>query len=279
MLQCRTLRARPQVLIQCHERRCEFDVVVVGAGPAGLAAACRLAQLAQRDGREPVGLRRREGREPSARTSCPAPCSSRGRSRSSSRTARARRAAATPVAADRVLWLRDARRALAVPGGLRPAADAQSRQPHREPRQRLPLARRAGRGARLHVLPGFAAATEVLVRRAACRGRRHGRLRRRARRRAQDQLSARLRVAREVRGICRRLPRTSRQACSRRVSRCAARADPQHYGIGLKEIWQIDPAKHREGEVRAHGRLAARRCDRRRRVSSITRRDRKCTSG
>jgi electron-transferring-flavoprotein dehydrogenase len=26
-------------------------------------------------------------------------------------------------------------------------------------------------------------------------------------------------------------------------------ADPQHYGIGLKEIWQIDPGKHREGEV------------------------------
>ncbi len=26
-------------------------------------------------------------------------------------------------------------------------------------------------------------------------------------------------------------------------------ADPQHYGIGLKEIWQIDPAKHRPGTV------------------------------
>jgi electron-transferring-flavoprotein dehydrogenase len=26
-------------------------------------------------------------------------------------------------------------------------------------------------------------------------------------------------------------------------------ADPQHYGIGFKEIWQIDPAKHRLGEV------------------------------
>ncbi len=30
------------------ERECmEFDVVIVGAGPAGLSAACRITQLAQ----------------------------------------------------------------------------------------------------------------------------------------------------------------------------------------------------------------------------------------
>ena len=28
-----------------------------------------------------------------------------------------------------------------------------------------------------------------------------------------------------------------------------ASADPQHYGLGFKEIWQIDAAKHRPGEV------------------------------
>ncbi len=28
-----------------------------------------------------------------------------------------------------------------------------------------------------------------------------------------------------------------------------ADADPQHYGIGLKEVWEIDPARHRPGHV------------------------------
>ena len=29
----------------------------------------------------------------------------------------------------------------------------------------------------------------------------------------------------------------------------AADSDPQHYGIGIKEVWEIDPAKHQEGLV------------------------------
>ena len=39
----------------------DFDVVVVGAGPAGLATAIRLKQVAARDGRRALGRRRREG--------------------------------------------------------------------------------------------------------------------------------------------------------------------------------------------------------------------------
>ena len=38
-----------------------YDVVIVGAGPAGLAAAIRLKQLAEAAGRELGGLRPRKG--------------------------------------------------------------------------------------------------------------------------------------------------------------------------------------------------------------------------
>ena len=33
--------------------------------------------------------------------------------------------------------------------------------------------------------------------------------------------------------------------------------EPQKYGIGLKELWQVDPAKHQPGAGAAHLRLAA----------------------
>ena len=51
-------RASPQM----SRESMEFDVVVVGAGPAGLATACRLAQLARAARPRAFDRRRREGR-------------------------------------------------------------------------------------------------------------------------------------------------------------------------------------------------------------------------
>ncbi|HET7608575.1 MAG TPA: electron transfer flavoprotein-ubiquinone oxidoreductase [Gammaproteobacteria bacterium] len=225
----------------------ELDVVVVGAGPAGLATACRLAQLARAAGRElqigvvekgaAVGAHIVSGAvfEPRALDELFPDWRERGAP------------VKTPVTAERVEWLASAKRSIRVPELLVPRALRNHGNFIISLGDLCQWLAGQAESLGVNVLPGFAAA-DLLY---------DGE-------RVAGVVTGDLGIARdgshkptyqpgyELRAKYTVLAEGCRGHLGGRVeARFALRAgaDPQHYAIGFKEIWQVDAAKHRLGEI------------------------------
>jgi len=225
----------------------EFDVVIVGAGPSGLAAACRLAQLARAEGREPSVCVVEKGASVGAHIVSGAVFEPRALAELIPDYAERGAPLGTPVAADQVVWLRGPSAATAVPSALVPRL---LRNHGNYVLSLGDLCRWLGAQAEAlgcSVLPGFAA-VEALVENERVVGVITGDfgVARDGTRKPTFQAGYELRAKYVV------FAEGCRGSIGRQLEvRFALRgaADPQHFAIGLKEIWQIDPARHRLGEV------------------------------
>jgi len=225
----------------------EFDVVIVGAGPAGLAAACRFGQLAAANGVEPSVCVVEKGSEVGAHILSGAIMEPRSLDELFPDWRDQGAPAGVPVGADTFQWLLNANSGIGVPGFFVPS-------PMHNRGNRILSAGRLcqwlaeqAEGLGCNIFPGFPA-TEILYDDGRVAGVATGDMGIAAdgSEKAGFERGIELRARHVIfaEGCRGSLGRELESRFSLRTH-----SDPQHYGIGLKEIWRVDSDRHVPGTV------------------------------
>ncbi|MBU2138261.1 MAG: electron transfer flavoprotein-ubiquinone oxidoreductase [Gammaproteobacteria bacterium] len=227
----------------------EFDVVIVGAGPAGLSAACRLKQKAAEAGQEISVCVVEKGSEVGAHILSGAVFEPRALNELFPDWQALGAPLNTPVKRDDIYLLKDAEKASRIPDLFVPKTM------HNQGNYIISLGNlcrwlaQQAENLGVEIYPGFAAQEALINEEGVVYG----------------ILTGDLGVDREGQpkegyytpGMELRAKYTLfAEGCRGHIGKqliktfnLDSEADAQHYGIGIKEIWDIDPAKHEQGLV------------------------------
>ena len=226
----------------------EVDVVIVGAGPSGLATACRLGQIAQETGQEISIVVVEKGSEVGAHILSGAVLEPRALNELFPNWKELDAPVNVAVKEDEIFYMTNAEKAIKVPGLFVPKTM------HNEGNYIISLGNlcrwlaQQAEGLGIEIFPGFAASEVLFNEDGSVKGIATGDFGIGHNGEKKDsytpgmELHAKYTIFSE--GCRGHLGKQLMEKYNLREG-----VDPQHYGIGIKELWEIDPAKHREGLV------------------------------